>query len=99
MKLPPDSTTALTSPSSSASSASSASLLPFPAAARAARARREHALRVAAAAAPLLAIAVAEGNASLVEKVFTALGAYSSGRAYLHLEQIRTEDAQVVKLG
>jgi len=77
----------------------SAAVLTFPAAAQAARARREHALRVAAAAAPLLAAAVAEGNASLVERVFTALGTYSSGRAYLHLEKIRTEDAKVVKLG
>jgi hypothetical protein len=75
----------------------SMNVISFP---RAARDRREHLLRVAASAAPLLEAAVASGNASMIERIFEALGAFArrDDDAVERLALSTAHDAQVVAL-
>jgi hypothetical protein len=74
----------------------SATVLPFP---TASRNRREHLLRVASAAVPLLQALVAAGNATMVARIFDALGALSADHdALARLDAIRQESAEVVVL-
>ncbi len=67
---------------------------------RTARDRREHLLRVAASAAPLLEAAVASGNATMIERIFEALGAFAQndGDAIERLDSAPVRDAQVVAI-
>jgi hypothetical protein len=64
------------------------------------RDRREHVLRVAASAAPLLEAAVAAGNATMIERIFEALGAFARDDEAVGdlLESVAVNDAQVVPL-
>lgn len=64
------------------------------------RERREHVLRVAASAAPLLEAAVAAGNATMIESIFEALGAFAKDDdAFLdRLDAVAVNDAQVVPI-
>lgn len=67
---------------------------------RRSRDRREHVLRVAASAAPLLEAAVAAGNATMIERIFEALGAFAQDDDAVVelLESIAVRDAQVVPI-
>ena len=68
---------------------------------RSVRDRREHVLRVAASAAPLLEAAVAAGNATMIEHIFEALGAFAQdddGGVLERLDAVAVRDAQVVPL-
>ena len=67
---------------------------------RNARDRREHVLRVAASAAPLLEAAVAAGNATMIEHIFEALGAFAQDDDAVleRLDSVAIRDAQVVPL-
>ena len=67
---------------------------------RRSRDRREHVLRVAACAAPLLEAAVAAGNATMIERIFEALGAFAQDdEAVLErLDAVAVRDAQIVPL-
>jgi hypothetical protein len=77
------------------SNSQSAAVFMFPSATRI---RRQQALRVAADAARLLSAAVAEGNVTLVEHIFAALGAFKSGGALERLEALTFDDAEVLEL-
>jgi hypothetical protein len=65
-----------------------------------ARDRREHVLRVAASAAPLLEAAVAAGNATMIERIFEALGAFAQDDDAVVelLESVAVRDAQIVPI-
>jgi hypothetical protein len=67
---------------------------------RRARDRREHVLRVAASAAPLLEAAVAAGNATMIERIFEALGAFAhdDDAALDRLDSVAIGDAKVVPI-
>jgi hypothetical protein len=62
------------------------------------RRRRAHVLRIAGALVPLLQAAVETGNASLVQRVFRAMGELACGDAMAELEAIRVADAEVVEI-
>jgi hypothetical protein len=66
---------------------------------RSVRDRREHVLRVAASAAPLLEAAAAAGNATLIERIFEALGAFARDEdaALDRLDSVAVGDAKVVR--
>jgi hypothetical protein len=67
---------------------------------RSVRERREHVLRVAASAAPLLEAAVAAGNATMIERIFEALGAFAhdADAALDRLDAVAIGDAKVVPI-
>ena len=67
---------------------------------RTTRDRREHLLRVAASAAPLLEAAVTAGNATMIERIFEALGAFAQDDDAVldRLESVGVHDAQVVPI-
>jgi hypothetical protein len=64
------------------------------------RDRREHVLRVAASAAPLLEAAVAAGNATMIERIFEALGAFAldADAALDRLDSVAISDAKIVAI-
>ena len=68
---------------------------------RSARDRREHVLRVAASAAPLLEAAAAAGNATMIERIFEALGAFArdDDAVLERLDSVAVRDAQIVPIG
>ena len=67
---------------------------------RSVRDRREHVLRVAASAAPLLEAAVAAGNATMIERIFEALGAFAQDDDAVldRLDSVGVRDAKVVPI-
>ena len=67
---------------------------------RSVRDSREHVLRVAASAAPLLEAAVAAGNATMIERIFEALGAFAQDDDAVleRLDYVGVRDAQVVPI-
>jgi len=67
---------------------------------RSTRDRREHVLRVAASAAPLLEAAVAAGNATMIERIFEALGAFAQDDDAVleRLDSVTVGDAQIVPI-
>ncbi len=73
------------------------SIRPFPGSVRE---RREHVLQVAASAAPLLEAAVAAGNATMIERIFEALGAFAQNDDAVldRLDSVAVGDAQVVPI-